>query len=144
MRHKCPSHTLYGLSCDEFEGMVDAAGGSCQRCHRSGAQLVIDHDHSGGKGAVRGLICHRCNSRLGQVDRGWSKPNDLDAAYLAAPWHATQEHRPLLMSDMAPLRTVRIDDDLWATLREAAGERGEPVTAAIARAIQAYVDADSA
>lgn len=39
-----------------------------------------------------------------------------------------------------PVRTVRIDDELWAKVIEAAAERGEPVSEAIRRALERYVE----
>lgn len=58
---------LYGLSLQEVVQMRKDANGICAVCNREGLhhhkRLVIDHDHE--TGAVRGLICSRCNSAIG-------------------------------------------------------------------------------
>lgn len=56
---------LYGLTPDEFDGMVARQQGLCAICLKPpGKQgLCIDHDHTTRK--VRGLLCTRCNTALG-------------------------------------------------------------------------------
>lgn len=53
----------YGLSSAEYEIMVQAQGGRCLICQQTPASLVVDHDHE--SGAVRGLLCHGCNTAMG-------------------------------------------------------------------------------
>lgn len=52
----------YGISLDEYEGLVSLYGGKCNIC-KEPAKLFVDHCHKGGD--VRGLLCLRCNSLLG-------------------------------------------------------------------------------
>jgi Recombination endonuclease VII len=57
----------FGLTPAEYEAKLAAQGGGCALCSREPApdrQLDIDHDHR--TGAVRGLVCNRCNQGLGQ------------------------------------------------------------------------------
>lgn len=57
----------YGITQAEFEQLQLAQNALCAICHqpetRYDGQLSIDHCHI--TGAVRGLLCHRCNSALG-------------------------------------------------------------------------------
>jgi hypothetical protein len=58
----------YGLSHDEFLALIEAQGGVCAICgntedSRVARQLSVDHDHD--TGAIRGLLCNRCNPMLG-------------------------------------------------------------------------------
>jgi len=59
---------LYGLELEEYDRLVEIAGGKCQICGVPGIEtskgLVVDHDHE--TGDVRGLLCTRCNVGLGQ------------------------------------------------------------------------------
>lgn len=54
----------YGLTEDEVAAMTSSQGG-CGICGDAEARLVVDHDHS--TGAVRELLCDRCNTTLGRV-----------------------------------------------------------------------------
>jgi len=56
--------------CD-FDAMLQQQGGLCAICRsgdlgrKNSGRLAIDHCHT--TGAVRGLLCHRCNSLLGHA-----------------------------------------------------------------------------
>lgn len=80
-------HKLYYLTCEEWADLLANAAGECQICARA-VRLVVDHDHTIGYRAVRGMICHRCNTRLLKVDTGVREATPEEAAYLASPWHA--------------------------------------------------------
>lgn len=59
--------SLYGLNEDEYRNLLDKTRGVCPIC-KNGFDykthfICVDHDHL--TGAVRGLICRRCNSGLG-------------------------------------------------------------------------------
>ena len=59
----------YGLTTDEYEAMVEAAGSRCQICGRpdrsNGRRLSVDHCHENGH--VRGVLCWQCNGALGMI-----------------------------------------------------------------------------
>ena len=79
----------YGLGSDEFQLLVEAQNNRCAICNqpetatRRGKTrtLCVDHNHK--TGAIRGLLCNRCNTALGLID---DSPITLDKAvkYLQA------------------------------------------------------------
>lgn len=59
----------FGITLDDYAAMLEAQDGGCAICGRpepEGGSLHVDHDHE--TGAVRGLLCFRCNGALGQLD----------------------------------------------------------------------------
>lgn len=56
---------LYGLSEQEYQNMLLAQDNKCAACHDA-TKLVVDHCHTTGK--IRGLLCRKCNTALGQLD----------------------------------------------------------------------------
>jgi len=67
----------YGLVPEVYAAMVERQGGRCAICRRT-VRLHVDHDHA--TGAVRGLLCRRCNLTLGYVE------DDPDLLLLAADY----------------------------------------------------------
>lgn len=57
--------TRYGLTEVEYQNMLAEQDGQCALCGKPVEKFHIDHCHN--TGAVRGLLCHRCNIRIG----GW-------------------------------------------------------------------------
>lgn len=58
----------YNLTLRAYEDLVEAQEGRCAVCRNeppAGERLHIDHDHHTRE--VRGLLCGRCNSALGQM-----------------------------------------------------------------------------
>lgn len=57
----------YGITLDDYNSMFLKQGGACALCFLPpiGDVLSVDHDH--GTGAVRGLLCRRCNIALGML-----------------------------------------------------------------------------
>lgn len=58
--------TQYGLTVGQYEELAQRQGGVCAICKKpdaQGTQLAVDHCHD--TGAVRGLLCLRCNSGIG-------------------------------------------------------------------------------
>ena len=57
--------SLYGISHEEYDEMLERQGGVCAICKNKpgeGKLLCVDHCHV--TGMVRGLLCHKCNSVL--------------------------------------------------------------------------------
>lgn len=90
--HKNCHHKHYGLSCDLYEQMLTESGQRCQICGcgpqgNTSGKLFIDHENAVGTWAVRGLLCHRCNS-LNANRAGWNvTAPEGSSLYLANPWY---------------------------------------------------------
>jgi hypothetical protein len=79
-----------------YEAQLKSQGGGCAICGKppKTRKLNIDHDHL--TGAVRGLLCHRCNRGL-----QWFSDSDLwchvAGTYLRFGWAAAVEHRQMAL-----------------------------------------------
>ena len=74
----------YGISLSEYQAMSEEQGHVCAICGNPEAgekPLAVDHDHK--SGALRGLLCFRCNAGIGRFDDS-SKILASAAAYLKA------------------------------------------------------------
>ena len=58
----------YNIDLATYENMLEAQGGCCAICGTSkgNTHLCVDHCHS--TGAVRGILCDKCNVALGQFN----------------------------------------------------------------------------
>ena len=83
----------YGVSIEVYNEMLEEQGGVCAVCRLSETyttrgtvrSLSVDHDHQ--TGAIRGLLCSRCNSALGMAD---DDPERLRAMADYIETHANQ------------------------------------------------------
>ena len=58
----------YGLSNEDFLKMANAQDGKCAACGSHQTKVLeVDHNHVTGK--VRGLLCRKCNSKLGWLEK---------------------------------------------------------------------------
>lgn len=85
---KCSTHKVYLLTCRQYDELVAEANGQCQICGFPAEQmpqrrLYIDHDYRG-FWAVRGLLCIRCNSALG--DKRIGRQPVGTSSYLRNAW----------------------------------------------------------
>jgi hypothetical protein len=56
--------TLYGITAEQADTLLNRQGGKCAICHEaSTGQWNIDHCHD--SGAVRGVLCSPCNTGIG-------------------------------------------------------------------------------
>lgn len=80
----------YGLSHNDVAEMLEAQGNTCAICSSkiSSRGCHVDHDHK--SGAVRALLCRRCNTSLGYFD------DDPDILRKAA--HYIERHRGQIKS----------------------------------------------
>ena len=74
-QRRCKLKANFGLSEAGYVALLDAQNGVCAICHHGETKwdtrcgrvryLAVDHDHVTGK--VRGLLCAKCNTTLGNV-----------------------------------------------------------------------------
>jgi hypothetical protein len=55
----------YGLTPECYEIMLAEQGGVCKLCGNPPGKRRLDVDHDHATGQVRGLLCNKCNRRLG-------------------------------------------------------------------------------
>ena len=88
--HLTHHHRAYGLTCEEFEALLDRADRKCERCGVQPepigrivriAGLFVDHNHT--TGAIRGMLCTRCNAHMRRVDSGERPVDEATARYLS-------------------------------------------------------------
>ena len=64
----------YGLTHEQYETMVHEQQRCCLICGKEPTKLlVVDHNHTTGQ--IRGLLCTRCNTLVGYIER--SSPETL-------------------------------------------------------------------
>ena len=59
----------YGLTLEQYDEMLEQQDSVCAICGETnldGKRLYVDHNHETGK--VRGLLCLKCNNRLGVLE----------------------------------------------------------------------------
>lgn len=88
----------YGLSVEDYNLLIMAAGGQCGICGASTGKMCIDHDHQ--TGFVRGILCDRCNKALGAYEYMLQFEPTL-SAYLSrgAGWYRSTQHEKALSAD---------------------------------------------
>ena len=78
----------YGLTPACYDALLAKQGGACAICARPpiGKRLHVDHNHS--TGMVRALLCRRCNSLVGFIEKH-------DVAVFHRPVEAVEEAYPV-------------------------------------------------
>jgi hypothetical protein len=94
----------FGITPEQYAEMLAAQGGVCALCSRpprNDISLHVDHDHR--TGAIRKLLCFRCNNALGDL---YDDPELLRAAadYLDAHDPDVQEMAARARARLAALR----------------------------------------
>jgi hypothetical protein len=74
----------YKLTSQERLELFESSDGLCALCYEQPAK-VIDHDHE--TGAVRGALCHQCNTGLGWIEK-MGASSDAIVEYLTTDWRA--------------------------------------------------------
>jgi hypothetical protein len=93
----------FGLTLAEYEALLGGQGSACAICGDEPSPkraLHVDHDHD--SGAIRGLICMRCNNALGLLrDR-------LDVVFAAADYLETRPAERLELEAAARERVAAL------------------------------------
>lgn len=78
--HEAMVAKTYGITGDDYATLLKRQGGKCAICRArpKSKRLAVDHDHK--TGAVRGLLCSRCNHDL--MGAAWDS-----LAIAVALWH---------------------------------------------------------
>jgi len=84
----CKNHQAYALTCAQYNALLVRSADACEICGRPSAEshwgkLAIDHDARIGQWAVRGLLCHDCNTNMRRIPA--NDPRLL--AYLDSAWY---------------------------------------------------------
>ena len=87
----------YKLTIDKWEILFQYQKGLCWICGKvqdGGKRLATDHEHKG-LGEVRGLLCRRCNTLLGKIERPGRS---------GQPWTLDELKRAVLYIENPPAR----------------------------------------
>lgn len=131
--HATMIEKVYGLDARGYRALLDAQGGRCAICRARprSKRLAVDHDHK--SGAVRGLLCSRCNHDL--MGSAWDS-----IALVAALWHYL--NTPPALGDWTPP-----EDAPTIGVLESAGKAiakpSDPALAIVTQASRAKLDAAS-
>jgi hypothetical protein len=74
----------YGVSIPDYDAMLAAQGGGCAICHWPPGKRRLDIDHDHVTGAVRLILCSRCNNCVEKVEKDptWHhRDPELDRAF---------------------------------------------------------------
>lgn len=128
----------YGLAAGDYERLLVAQGGRCAICRArpKSKRLAVDHDHK--TGAVRGLLCSRCNHDL--MGSAWDSMAMASALwhYMNTPpatggWVPPEDQAPLVADDGSAQRPPKPSNGADGLLVTNAGSGGRsPKSAPVA------------
>lgn len=119
-QHGAMIEKTYGITADDYDALLRRQGGRCAICggRPKSKRLAVDHDHQ--TGAVRGLLCSRCNHDL--LGSAWDSLAVATALwhYLNTPpasgsWRALDE-QPQLVADESASAPAEAPSPLEARL----------------------------
>lgn len=139
-------HRYYWMTCADYDELEARADGCCERCGTPSSRPWIDHDHSIGDHAVRGLVCSKCNAHMRRIDSGERPMDELTTQYLSNYFQAEKRSvvtvgtRPAnVAAPRIPVSTFRIPADLWSSAVAKAKSEGTTATAAVIAGLERYV-----
>ncbi|UYL87156.1 endonuclease VII [Microbacterium phage OscarSo] len=125
--HEAMVAKTYGITGDDYAALLKRQGGKCAICRArpKSKRLAVDHDHK--TGAVRGLLCSRCNHDL--MGSAWDS-----LAIAVALWHYLNtppasgawlppEAAPGLMPVESAVRPSPASDPLEAIVTQGVGKK---------------------
>lgn len=95
--HASRTKSTFGITAEDYEAILEFQGGLCALCLQRpvSKRLAVDHDHQ--SGAVRGLLCSRCNhDLLGALH------DSLEFALRVVRYLALPPAREALSADLGP------------------------------------------
>lgn len=125
-QHSSRIEKVYGLAAYEYDAILKLQGGRCAICRGKpkSKRLAVDHDH--GSGAVRGLLCSRCNHDL--MGSAWDSLGMATALwhYLNTPpasgkWTPTEQQPRLAPVEAAGAPPAASEDDLGIVAHRGGG-----------------------
>ena len=57
---------VYGITPERFQDIINEQGGVCPICETALSNPKVDHNHT--TGAVRGVLCNKCNLGIGLLN----------------------------------------------------------------------------
>ena len=129
--HATRVEKVYGITADDYATLLREQGGRCAICRArpKSKRLAVDHDHR--TGAVRGLLCSRCNHDL--MGSAWDSLALVQALwhYMNTPpasggWTLPEKQAALAPVESAerPSEPSKADWPLVVSLHEKAGDAG--------------------
>ncbi len=116
----CYTHSGWFLTCDEYEQLLNDYSRRCALCGLACRYLNVDHDHSLGLFAIRGILCPRCNSgHMRRIDEGYRPIAGATRDYLMNPWYLVRQGRTLAHDPAVHVSLNDLDDEDRERLRPA-------------------------
>lgn len=136
-QHETMVEKTYGITGDDYAALLKRQGGRCAICRArpKSKRLAVDHDHR--TGAVRGLLCSRCNHEL--MGSAWDSLAIASALwhYMSTPPAGGTWVPPEMQAPLAPVETggKAVANDLGFAVpsdRSTRGRSSRGVTAELA------------
>lgn len=90
---KRPRVSKYGITEAEYYELLEFQGGACAICRReeNGKRHHFDVDHDHATGAVRGLLCNRCNRLLSNAQDDHALLEQASSYLAHTPWRQAMD-----------------------------------------------------
>ncbi len=120
LHRSCYTHSLWYLSCDEYDQLRNDHQHRCALCGKPDRYLNVDHDHRIGDSAIRGLLCPACNAgHMRRIDEGYRPIDSTTRDYLMNPWYLVRKGTTLGYDPVVHVRLADLPHADLARLRGA-------------------------